>query len=173
MASIDDILKRAKPRERTVTVCLAGDLAAEAERLEAELARVTQDAWQTTSLASATPGAAVAKKIEAVRKRMTASEVTFTLRALGHRAWSDLVAAHPSEDEGQAFDPVAFSPALVAACAADPEMSVEQVGQLSDVLNQGQVQELIDAAFDVNSAPTAVPFSFAASAILASRTDAK
>jgi hypothetical protein len=175
MADITDILKRAKARETTVTVCLAGDLAAEAERLEAELAAATQEAWGAPSLAAATPGPsqAIAKRIEAVRKKMAASEVVITLRALGYRAWSDLVAAHPSPKDDQAFDPETFSPALVAACAVDPAMTPEQASQLFEVLNQGQVKAVIDAAFEVNSEPTAVPFSVAASAILASRTDEK
>lgn len=173
MADIADILKRARPRESTVTVCLAGDLAAEVERLEALLARTRQDAWKAESLASADPGTETAQRIADLQSQMADSEVTFTLRALGHRAWSDLMAAHPSEATDQAFDPVSFTPALIAACCVDPEMTVDQVGELFDVLSTGQVKGLIDAAFEVNSEPTAVPFSLAASAILASRTAGK
>ncbi|WP_432136835.1 hypothetical protein [Streptomyces sp. bgisy154] len=167
MTDISDVLKRAKPRERTVELCIAGDVAAEVERLEAELARVSAD-WRPDSLAANHPGEAIAKKIAAARERMREAEVPFTFRALGAKAWSDLVAQHPAKTEGQAFDPETFSPALLAACCVDPVMTVDQVTELLEVLNTGQVQELVDAAYEVNTESTAVPFSLAASAILAS-----
>jgi hypothetical protein len=173
MATIKDIKKRARLREKTVTVCLAGDLQAEFERLEAQLAKATKDAWQASSLASATPGQEIAQQLADLQVQMTDAEVTFRLRALGRRAWSDLVVAHPSEKPDLAYDPETFSVALVSACSIDPKMTVEEVDDLFETLNNGQVQELIDGAFEVNSGATQVPFSLAASAILASRTDAK
>ncbi|MFR9796137.1 hypothetical protein ACL02U_09575 [Streptomyces sp. MS06] len=171
MPDIKDILKKAKPREHTVRICLAGDVAAEVERLEAELRAVSE--WTPTSIADQHPGVEIAKKISAAREKMRAAEVEFTFRALGRLAWSDLVAQHPSEDQDQAWDAETLAPALVAASAVDPVMTPEQVDALFERLNNGQRDELIGAAWAVNGEATSVPFSLAASAILASHTGEK
>lgn len=170
MADIAEVLKKATPRERSVVVCVAGDAAAEVDRLEAELSRQSQG-WQPTSLADKNPGEKVARQIEAARQRMRESEVEFRFKALGHKAWSDLVAQHPSGNAEQRWDPDTFPPALVAAACIDPVMSPEQVGELLEVLNEGQAEELFNAAYEVNAEPTQVPFSLAASAILSSTAE--
>ncbi|GAA2484575.1 hypothetical protein GCM10010406_21050 [Streptomyces thermolineatus] len=167
MPDITDVLKRLKPREKLVTLYLAGDEVAEVERLEAELARLN-DGWQPTSLGSANPKEKLAKQIAAARERIAKSAVDFRLRALGDKAWSDLVAAHPSDKRDEAWDPTTFPAALIAACCVDPAMTVEQVHQLFDGLNFGQREALTSGALEVNGDATAVPFSISASAILQS-----
>ena len=171
MPDIGKILAAAKPRERTVMVCLAGDLAAEVERLEAELQQVAQ--WQPGSLADADPRKAIAEKIQAAREKMRGSEVAFVFRALGAKAWSDLVAQHPGKTPSEAFDADTLAPALVSASAVDPAMTAEDVDALFEVLNHGQREALMAAAWEVNGEATSVPFSLLASATLASRTDGK
>lgn len=171
MPDIKDILAQTKRREHTVRLCLAGDVAAEVERLEAEL-QATQS-WVQQSLADAHPGAEIAKRIKEARERMEAAEVPFTFRALGAKAWSDLVAQHPGKEKDEAWDDETLGPALVAACAVDPVMSPDDVDALFEQLNLGQRQELVGAAWSVNSEGTTVPFALHASAILASLTDGK
>jgi hypothetical protein len=172
MPDITDILKRAKPRESTITVYLAGDEAAEIERLEHQLTELS-DTWEPDSLASVNPGEKIAKQIGAARQRMQKSGVEFRMRALGAQAWSDLVAAHPPKDQAQAWDPATFPRALVSSCCVDPVMTAEQADDLFEVLNQGQRSALMQAAFEVNAEATSVPFSVSASGILASLTGAK
>lgn len=171
MPDIKKILAKAKPRECTVRVCLAGDLAAEVDRLEAQLAAVSE--WKPNSIADQHPGVTLAEQIAAARERMRESEVEFTFRALGAQAWSDLVAAHPGKTDGEAWDPDTLAPALVAASAVDPVMTQDDVDALFEALNMGQRQALMDAAWQVNGEATSVPFSLHASAILASHTDGK
>lgn len=171
MPDIKEILAKARPREHTVRICLAGDVAAEVERLEAELSAVSN--WRSESLAEQHPGIALAEQIAAARERMKEAEVAFTFRALGAKAWSDLVAQHPSEKADEAWDDESLAPALVSASSFDPVMTPEDVAELFEQLNMGQRQELINAAWTVNGEATAVPFALHASAILASRTDGK
>ncbi|MFD6025705.1 hypothetical protein [Streptomyces griseoluteus] len=167
MASIEDILKKAKPRERTVMVCMRGDLAGEAERLSDELSRVAED-WEPSDLTEEHPGRELASKLKAVREEARASEVPFTLRYIGDKAYSDLVAKHPGEEEkGQLFHPATFPRALVVAACVDPVMTAAQAEALFEVLNQGEIQKLVDAAWDVHTGSDLVPFSLAASALLA------
>lgn len=171
MPDIKDILARAKPREHTVSICVAGDLAAEYDRLQAELAKVS--AWQPQSMAEENPSTAIAERIADLTEQMRASEVDFTFRALGRKAWSDLVAQHPGKTAEDAWDDETLGLALVSECAVDPQMTPEEVDELFETLNVSQRQELLNAAWEVNGGSTAIPFSLAASAILASRTDVK
>lgn len=172
MPDFSDILKRAKPREKSVFQCLAGDEAAEVERLERELASLPE-AWRSDSLAAKDPAEAIRKKIEAARARMRKAEVEFKFRALGDKAWSDLVAAHPSKNKHEAWDPETFPKALLSVCCVDPVMTADQVGELFEVLNEGQRGELVQAAYDVNAEATSIPFSVSASGILNSLTAGK
>lgn len=166
MPSIADILKQAKPRERTVMICIRGDLAGEAERLSAELARTAED-WEPSDLTEEHPGRAIAAQLKAVREQVKAAEVPFLLRYIGDRAYSDLLAKHPSEKDEELFDSETFPRALIAASCADPVMTEEEVTDLFEVINEGEIKKLFDAAWDVHHASDVVPFSLAASALLA------
>ncbi|MDX3087193.1 hypothetical protein PV620_30275 [Streptomyces sp. ME02-6978a] len=169
MASIDDILKRAKPRERTVPVCIRGDLAGEAERLAAELARVSED-WEPDSIADQHPGRALAAQLKKLQAEVREHEEPFTLRYIGDRAYSDLLAAHPADNDTEAFNSETFPRALIAASCVDPVMTPEQVADLFEVINEGEIKKLFDAAWDVHHSTETVPFSLAASALLAGLT---
>jgi len=169
--SIEDILKAAKPREKTILVCIRGDLAGEAERLQDELSRVSED-WEPSDLTDVHPGRAIAEQLKAVHAQVREAEEPFTLRYIGDRAYSDLLAAHPPQSDEEAFDSVAFPRALVAASCVQPEMSEEQVIELFEVINEGEIKKLFDAAWDVHNSSDVIPFSLAASALLASLTGA-
>ncbi|MFF7610748.1 hypothetical protein [Streptomyces lavendulae] len=170
MPDIKKILKDARPRERTVKVCIAGDLAGEIERLEDELREVSED-WQPTSIADSHPGRAISQRIAELREQIRGSEVPFLLRYIGDEAYSSLLAAHPSQNpREEAFDSVTFPRALIAACTVDPAMNEDEVKALFEILNQGEIKKLFDAAWDVHNASGLVPFSLAASALLAGVT---
>lgn len=165
--SIEDILAKAKPREKTVMVCIRGDLAGEAERLQDELSRVSED-WEPTDLSEVHPGREIAERLKAVHAQVREAEEPFLLRYIGDKAYSDLVAAHPSENEQEAFNSETFARALVAASCVQPVMTEEQVTALFEVINEGEIKKLFDAAWDVHNSSEVVPFSLAASALLAS-----
>ncbi|MFE4697291.1 hypothetical protein ACFRIC_09375 [Streptomyces sp. NPDC056738] len=171
-STFEEILARAKPREKTVMVCLAGDLAGEAERLQDELSRVSED-WEPEDLTDVHPGRAIAEQLKTVLAQARASEEPFTFRYIGDRAYSDLVAAHPSDSPQEMFDSVTFPRALVAASCVQPKMTEEQVVELFEVINEGEIKKMFDAAWDVHNASDVIPFSVAASALLASLIDAK
>ncbi|MBM9621031.1 hypothetical protein [Streptomyces zhihengii] len=177
MPNIEEILKRAKPRQKSVWICVAGDLLSEVDRLEREL-REVGEGWSPDSLASCDPREKIAKRIKTVREAMKKAEVEFVFRSIGDRAWSDLVAAHPPKKQGPggqqlAWDPDTFPRALVSASAVDPVMTPEQLDELFEVLNEGQRSEMFDCAYAVNTEATSIPFSVTASGILSSLTDGK
>jgi hypothetical protein len=49
----------------------------------------------------------------------------------------------------------------------DPVMSEEQVTQLFEKINEGEIKKLFDAAWDVHNSSDIVPFSLLASGLLA------
>lgn len=164
MSDIEEIIASAKPKEQTVPVCVRGDLNARIEDLERQLADA--QGWKPATLAEASPVRALAEQIEACRAEMKEHEHVFRFRAIEPRAWSDLLAAHPGDkDKGEVFND-AFPAAAVAACAVDPVMNVDQVERLSNVLNQGQWDELFTAAWRCNTRSLEIPFSVLASATL-------
>lgn len=164
--SIEDILAEATPRERTVKVCIRGDLAGRMEELQDELAQTSAD-WEPSDLADVHPARAIAEQMKELRDQIRAAERPFTLRYIGDKAYSDLMAAHPAENDREAFNSETFARALVAASCVEPAMSEEQAIQLFEKINEGEIKKLFDAAWDVHNSSDIVPFSLAASAFLA------
>lgn len=158
MPDISELLAGASPREVTVKVCLAGDAGAELEALEEELGALGE--WQPTSLGEKNPAFELQERIQAARQRVRDASVEFRFRALGHRAYSNLLAAHPAPDGSKdPYDASTFLPAILAACCVEPTLTPAQVDRLLDVVNDGTARTLFAAALAVNEEPSPVPFS--------------
>lgn len=166
MPNIEDILAQATPRQRTVQVCVRGDLASEVERLADEMETATKE-WEPSSIADEHPGRKLAAELKAAREAAKAAEVPFVLQFIGDRAYSDLLAAHPSDNPNELFDDRTFPNALIVAACVDPKMTAEQAAQLFEKVNRGEQKKLFDAAWEVHNAADVSPFSLAASALLA------
>lgn len=170
MADIEDIIASAKRAEKTVRICVRGDLNARIDELEQQL----EDAqgWKPATLAETSPVRGLAEQIEALRQEMHEHEHPFTFRALPPKEWSDLLAEHPAREvdteAGYSFNVETFPTAVVSACAINPVMTVDQVQRLIPALNQGQWDDLFTTVWRVNVRATDIPFSLAASAALAS-----
>jgi hypothetical protein len=151
-----EIMALAKPREAVVKICVAGDLAAEADRLTVELA-VLKDK-PGTSLADGAERARVQSELDEVAALMREAEIEYRFRALPRRDRSDLIAAHPGRTgEDEEWNLETFPAALVAACAVEPTMSPSDVDQLFDVLNEDGCARLFNGAWRANQAPTSIP----------------
>jgi hypothetical protein len=150
MTDIGTVLGALTPRETTVRVCVSGEAAAGLERA-IEVARSARRGKEDTTDADAT--------VDAARETVAASTFGFTFRAISAKDRSDLVAAHPSPDKGQAWDMDTLPPALVAASCTDPVMSPEQAAELMNGLSEGDRAELFNAAWSVNYDRLPVPFS--------------
>lgn len=158
MPDISELLAGASPREVTVTVCLAGDAGAELEALEQELGQLGE--WHPTSLAERNPALELQERIDAARQRVCEEAVEFRFRALGHRTYSNLLAAHPApEGSKEPYDAGTFLPAVLAACCVEPSLTPAQVDRLLDVVNDGTARILFATALAVNEEPSPVPFS--------------
>ncbi|MGW1160360.1 hypothetical protein ACWD48_19510 [Streptomyces sp. NPDC002519] len=158
MPDISELLASASPRDTTVRVCLAGDAAGELEALEQELGELGE--WQPTSLGQANPAYELQERLEAARRRVREASVEFKFRALGHRAYSNLLAVHPApEGSKEPYDAATFLPAVLAACCIEPALTPAQVDRLLDVVNDGTARTLFAKALAVNEEPSPIPFS--------------
>jgi hypothetical protein len=167
MADVDELIARAKPRETTAAVCLAGDLNARHEELTRQLGDL-EEKWIPDSLSSENPRLALAEQITALEREMTEQLHTFRFRALPKTKFQALQRAHPARDDAvppeRLFNVETFPTALVAACCVDPEFpSVAKVDELFDKLGQGAFDAAFTAAWTANTGGSDVPKSALAS----------
>jgi hypothetical protein len=175
MKNFKAMLAEAKLPERTVAICLRGDLVADHEAAEREL-EVAQKR-PADSLEGNGVGAIV-DRIEALEAEMREHTYPFRLRALPKPQFRALLAAYPARrgEDGEVVDSDRFTmsnldemlPALVRACTVDPELDTDEWADLEEKLTDRQQGDLADAAWGVNRGEVDVPFSRAAS--LAKRT---
>lgn len=165
MRTIEDIVGAARLRERTVTLCLRGDLTADYEQLERELRRA-EERWTPTALDEPNPALDIARRMAELREAMLEAEHPFRFRALPrsrYRAVED--ACPPRDGVDERYDMSRFPQELIAASAVDPELTPADVDKLFEVLSEGQRDELFLGAWDVNIGRGDVPFSSRASAL--------
>lgn len=168
MTTFEDVLKQAALPETSVALCLRRDLAGRFRELERKLQTANTVA---TSLGERAESSVIAEEMEALRKEMDAHEVTFRIRALKALDWDRVEASLPQrgKDESPAdFAAERFYPViadLVSRCVIDPVMTVEQVGQLVDVLSGADWDLLSGTVWEINNGREGIPFSVAAYAM--------
>lgn len=161
---LDALLAQARLPERTVALCLRGDLQARFEELERQLAAA--QAQPAEKLTDAGRARQLAEQMEALRGEMSDSTMVFTLRALPRSGWISLLTAHPAKDKEDEFDAETLEPALIRASIVDPVLTDEQWARLDETLTSAQYGELSGTAWELNRRPVDVPFSPAASRML-------
>jgi hypothetical protein len=175
MPDFKTLLAGAKLPERSVPVCLRGDLVATFEELERQLV----EAQRVTSTSIEDAGAAgIAERMEAVRAEMREHTYPFRLRALPKPEYRDLKAKHPprKDDDGAVRSEDVFLDAnldelgepLLRACIVEPILDDADWADLVGKLTDRQYSDLVGTAIYVNKGSVDVPFSHAASNLLRS-----
>lgn len=77
-------------------------------------------------------------------------ELVLTFRAIGRKAYDDLIAQHPG-GESEPYDPETFPPALIAACCVDPDLSTDEAQYVFDEWTIGEVAALFATAVAINT----------------------
>lgn len=169
---IDEILAEAENpafvRVTTAKVLLRQDLVARHEQLDAELSAV----MASDAMENITPRApAIAAELRDLEDEIEAAKREFKFRSIGHRAWADLLAAHPPTREQRKadarldHDPTSFPLAAIAASCVDPVLTFESVARLEVALISTQFDLLWARCIEANVG-LADPKSLAAGAIL-------
>lgn len=167
MASIEEILARAKPRAEVATICLAGDLRVEHTRLSAELEQLQTRAVGRKMTDGSGEMLTVAGRIQELEAEMAKAMQEFRFNGISE---ADLDALRdrfpPREGKREAWNVVAAGPALVAACGVEPAMTEAQAESLRKSLAQGDWDTLVEAAWSATSSrDQSVPFSVRASVL--------
>lgn len=170
MKSFAAMLADAKLPEKTVPVCLRGDLVADFEAADRELEQAQKK--PASSLAGSGTGVLV-ERLESLEAEMAGHTYVFRLRAMPRHVWRELMAAHPPrkgedgelvmEDRLTGANRLTVFEPLVRASIVDPELTDEQFADLIGKLTDRQFEDLTSAAWDLNQGSVDIPFSRAAS----------
>lgn len=163
--TLDDITEAITPAEKIVSICVAGSLYAEHQRLEDELEEI--QAESSSRMNGGDKARAIAKRIVAVEDEMRAKTFEFTVRQIGRLEWREMLADHQTQG-APVFGMFAeeLRPAAVRASTVKPAMDDEEkFKRFWDKIGAGQ-DVLFQAAWDVNQVGVSVPFSAAASVLL-------
>lgn len=180
MSSVKDKIKGAKRPQKTVNLCLRGDLQADHERLEAELERlITAPASDRLNDPTVAQRRQVAEQIQALAAQMADDTVTVTVRGMPGNRWDTFRGQHPArpgvkEDEPLGVNLRTFIPALLRTATIDPELDDDDWDQflgnddkgVDSILTSRQIGDWYLAALLVNRGEVDVPFSLIASAVL-------
>lgn len=173
MASIDEILAVAEDpdhrRTATVRILLRQDLTARHTELDQQLAAAIVDDGRLNRDPVAPE---LAQQLADLETELDDARVAFTVRAVGRRAWADLLAQHPPTQQQRNHNPhldhnpETFPIAALAASAIDPVITVDAARRLEAALNTAQFQLLWQAVLDVNVGGGGLPKSRTAGLIL-------
>ena len=163
-----DILAAKKPNTRTIDIILDSDLAGEIslKRLEIEQAKIRSKGKK--SLAEGT--GALEQELDDLIDAAAEIAVTFTFTDIGRKNFDDLVHAHqPTEQQKKQiadlgggileYNTETFPPALIAAAASDPEITLEEAQEIFDEWGQGDAEVLFSVALIVCKERTSIPLS--------------
>jgi hypothetical protein len=164
------MMAEARLPERTVDLCLRGDLVADFQALEAELDAARNAAGD--SLDSGT--GEILERMEAVQALMRESTYPVRLRAMRGPDFRTLLAQHPARrneageidkaEQGFDFNIETFLQPLLRACMIDPEMvSKDDWDQFVGGITDYQFNELAMTCLNLNRGKVDIPFSLAAS----------
>lgn len=166
------MLGDAKRPERSVPVCLRGDLAADFEQAERDLEQAQKAAGESLAGGGVSE---IVDRLDALADQMREHTYDFRLRAMSRPDFRALVAAHPprrdpetnephERDKYVGVDTDAFYDALIRASVVDPELDeAEWKDLLEEKLTDSQFDALSSAAWFLNRGDIDVPFSRAAS----------
>jgi len=170
---IDALIDAAQPAQRSMPVCLRGDLVSAYEELDREREEAVK-VDRGDSLASGGTVAAIIARMDALREQMKAATITVVLRAMPRKAFRKLTDLHPPrrDEEGnvhaedrylQVNTDTLWDP-LIRASWGTPVLSKERLTTLlEEKLSDRQYSDLANLALMVNRGEVDIPFSYDAS----------
>jgi hypothetical protein len=173
VATVAELLKTARLPERTVPICLRGDLIADMQDLIEQLGRARNTTGPDDRLGAPAGGVAaldLEARLHELDEQMKAATHPFRFRALSGDEFDALTLQHPvgndasDLDKQLGYDYEAFSTALVRVSLVDPVVtSDDEFAELRAALNRKQWSALVDAAYAVSNEDVTAPFFRAAS----------
>lgn len=165
--SVADVLAAARLPEKRAKICTRADLQARYDELVAELGTLINDRGEILEDAEVALGekGAVAKaesineQIEAVRVEMAKSMWLPLFRGMSTDDLAVFNKEHAPKKQGDAVADAEYQARLIAECAIDPAMSLDEVLALRGKLHVASYGSLVRTANDVCAGRIDVPFS--------------
>lgn len=165
-ATLDDFLGAYRAPRKSTRVTMRADLLAEHAQLKDDYQAAMRGDMAENRLPVAP---AIRDRLAQLEDEIGESEFTFTFEALPRGEYVALVGEHPPRPEdtkgGLPFNADTFSPALIAACAVEPTMSIEDADRMLGKLSPGQFDKVWTAVVAVNLGDDAAPKSVLRSAL--------
>ena len=168
-----NIIKKKRGVMKKATIQIDGEVAVEILELRAQITIAEQFDRRHNEDDTAPK---LQAKLDQLIEDSKDTEITFVFKALGRLVYDELVSDPdnaPSDEqkkEGAQFNPDTFPPALVAAAAVDPEISLEEAVEIfgDSEWNGAELQKLFFAALEVNTETGDIPLSKGGSGVTAS-----
>lgn len=176
MSSVAEVLAARRPRRKAVRLVLDGQSHAELALAQNELRNLKlreRVEGKDETLASEIPG--LERKIQELEAELITNAPIFEFQAIGRRELDQIRNDHPpTEDQWElyrervkvnplvqppSFNPEGLAPALLAASALEPSMTLDEAQALWDSLSDGEAAQLYEAAWSVNMEAASVPLS--------------
>lgn len=160
--TIEEIRRLKKPNRRSVFVLVDPEIAREIKNLERAYAQEKRIDVKENRNPEAP---AILKKLEELRDVTADYEVEFIFEDIGRKALEDLVIEHPPTPEQKAdmaeieFNSETFPPALMAATAIEPEMTLEDAEALFNDWSSGEAEILFMTAMMACRERASIPFT--------------
>lgn len=174
--SLKDRLKAAKLPERSLQVCLRGDLQAEFDELERQLhaARADTGPAGRRRVGEKSDALAIVEKQNAIREQMAAEMLDIRVRALPRAEWAALIRKYPPQDDhagdkAMGVNLEGLMAEAIPACVVDPTLDDDDWAALDAVLSSADYDRILSAVWDVNRSGVDVPKSRLASLVTAER----
>ncbi|WP_372672971.1 hypothetical protein [Amycolatopsis kentuckyensis] len=160
------LIASAKLPEKTVPLCVRGDLQAEWEDADRQLIAVKSQ--KSNTLAGNPEETRLAERVKQLEKEMAESTIILRFRALKRTAWLELLAAHPprkdnAADKSMGINGPAFFAALIPLSLVSPALEPDDLAALLEVITDAQYAQIENTVWALNRNDISVPFSFTAS----------
>lgn len=161
----EEIVKRRSAPTVTVRLPMENRLIDDFEKLRKEAAKTEVAANMSNDREVHIRSVELNRQLESMRQQIEDSRVAFVFQGIPRVEYNELVEQHPSRkedrDNGFEFNPETLAPYLIAACAVDPELTVEQATFFWTEWTAAEGIKLYNAAYEANKVVRDIPFTVA------------
>ena len=167
----EDIIRLRKPNEKTVEILLEPTLKEAIEKKQAEVDYAVRMEQRKGKSLNTRGAESLQAELDQMIEDAQSETVEFHFRDIGRKKLDALVLAHPPTDEQKqqwkdegnqgvlGYNLETFPPALIAATAFDPELSLAQAQQICDEWGGGDIEALFYGALAACKERTSIPLS--------------
>lgn len=173
--SLEEIRRRKKPNRKQVAILIEPEISHQIKEKEQEIARLEIEIRKAKNQSLANPYPKqleqAQKELAALQKEAEENSVIFTFQDIGRKRYDDLITANlPTKQQKEdykegggegvlAYNPETFVPALISACAIEPEISLEEAEEICQEWSEGDIESLFFTALAACKERATVPLS--------------